>query len=104
MDRTYLKRNVFRQLESPRQPLVDDLPEFFSLPPIAKRFALQPEDLINLRKIVEYPALEVMKIELAEQKATQVAMKAELVNLTASNADLHTHVTTIVYRQVKMEG
>jgi len=69
MDRIDLIGNVFRQLESPRQPIVDDLPKLFSLLHVSRRFTLKLEELTIRRALVEQLALEVLKVEMANRKA-----------------------------------
>lgn len=71
-------------MEPPRQPLVDDLHEFFSLPPFPKRIVLQPEELSIRIDCYEDPALAFVKVELAKQKSEQKDMEATLQGLKAA--------------------
>jgi len=111
MDRVDLRRNIFRQIEPPRVPLIDDLPEFRGLASYNELFALKLEEIFVKREIYEAPTLKVLKEELASQRLKQEALEDKLESLAANQEEIQntqrgmqTQLDNVIQGQIEMKA
>ena len=104
IDLVRLRRNSTRQIKAPKEPLVDDLPDFRALPSFTNLYALKLEELFVRKEIYEGPTLEVLKEELTIRRLKQEALKDKMEDIVANQEEIKSQIIEVRAKQESMEA
>jgi hypothetical protein len=82
------KRSARRQLETPKMPLVDDLPNYISLVFDSDIPPLKPEHFLIKKDLYENPALVVLKEETTTQRLKQEVLETKMEEIVQTQSTL----------------